>query len=167
MFDLRLPAVVASAQEAAAVLVSISPCRIVRHHPEFRPVRSSYWPKPDIIVLRHNDTNTSERPDEYRWVSGWRGVCVMAHEIGHALDYHKAHPLQSRLTGRRSRYRDELAASSYREMVCRHWGLLRLKTVQHFDDDDWRYVARYKPQQNNPTIGVIRALYAPFSHVAA
>ena len=57
------------------------------------------------------------------WARAWEYALTLAHEQGHALDEHGRHPLQARLSGRRGRYRQELAAVSMIFLVVRRLGL--------------------------------------------
>ena len=150
-----LPLRVAGPAEAAESLVSISPCPVSTALPPGttrRYSRSRYFSS-GHIYLNPRDVGA----DSSRLVAGWQGVCVLAHEVGHALDFARLHPLQAQLTGTRCRYRNELAAAVFRAQVCARWRLYRLSTVRRYDQGDWAYVARYTPRPNNPRIDDLAA----------
>ena len=145
-----LPERVTSAAEAAQALVDISPCPVLTTLP---PGTRRRFSRSRYFTSRHIYLNPSEvGANASRLVAGWRGVCILAHEVGHALDFAGTHPLQRDLTGARCRYRNELAASVFRAQVCARWGLGRLATVRRYDSADWRYVCRYVPRPNNPSL---------------
>ena len=145
-----LPERVSSAAEAAQALVDVSPCPVLTTLPPGtgrRFSRSRYFTS-GHIYLNPRDVGANAS----RLVAGWSGVCTLAHEVGHALDFAGTHPLQRELTGARCRYRNELAASLFRAQVCARWGLGRLATVRRYDNADWKYVCRYVPRPNNPSV---------------
>ena len=151
-----LPERVTSAAQAAQALVAISPCPVLTTLPPSagrRFSRSGYFRSGHIYLNpREVGANAS------RLVAGWSGVCTLAHEVGHALDFAGTHPLQHELTGARCRYRNELAASVFRAQVCARWGLGRLATVRRYDSADWGYVCRYvSPSQQSQRRGSARS----------
>ena len=141
-------------QEAANALLDIAPCPVEVIIPDYEPhrcksSRSAYfkrgkgrWARTrDWIYLKEGGTVGTP-------VKGWVGLYVLAHEIGHALDYHKVHPAQFYLKGPRCRYRNELAAASFAQGAMYYMGKNNLKTVRRWITLDTSYVNSYVKSNN-------------------
>lgn len=129
--------------EAIAQLSALAPCQIfVNNLPASehkRTSRSAYFPKRRGRWGRERDfifINDGRRH--------WSFVGKLAHELGHALDGHGRLPYQNELGGRRSRYRDELAAVSFEIMACEAMGMVRMVSVERRLDLSVDYLYGYK-----------------------
>ena len=121
-------------------LRKLSPCPIVHERPaDIRPQRSCYAPKrrgkwaceQDFIYMNCGESRS------------WKYVQVLAHEIGHALDFNGLHPLQGALRGPRTQYRNELAAVCFEFMILRALGIDTMKSVAKRIEWSRQYVNRY------------------------
>ena len=84
----------------------------------------------------------------------WEYALTLAHELGHALDHHGQHPLQARLTGRRDRHRQELAAVSMTFLVVHRLGLDdRLAAARRYLRREQDYLHGYMPGPDCPAFG--------------
>ena len=133
------------------MLLKIAPCPVI-HSPEETPIgeplrespsRSAYFPvsmykgyirEQDFIYINEGETRS------------WLYVNVLAHELGHALDYHGIHPAQHALPTSRSqnrRYRAELAGVSFEILACKELGM-KGKRVKRWIQDSKDYLNEYK-----------------------
>ena len=78
----------------------------------------------------------------------WRYALTLAHEVGHALDFNRIHPLQVHLSGRRTRYRSELAAVAHTHLIVAEFHLADLRTTQRYLERERAYLMRYAPGKN-------------------
>ena len=132
-------------QELIDILTERAPCAVTEKlPPTSRPTRTCYFPGNG---LRSPIIYMNERGH------GWQYAQMLAHEVGHALDYAGLHPMQGMLPGRKgcashSRYRSELAAVAYEFMVCEEFKLYRMKLIRQRLSMDWAYLHRYAPGHN-------------------
>ena len=139
-----------SALGLIAFLTAIAPCPVFEGFPNGdypRRSRSVYFPR--RRGRWHRDRDFILMNERYR---SWDYALTLAHELGHALDYHGRHPLQRWLTGRQNRYRQELAATSMSFLVVTHLELhLRLACARRFLGLEREYLDSYMPAENAPT----------------
>ncbi len=154
------PALTVSA-DAYAYLRQIAPCLVVRQMTELPVHHPDYGDEP-CGRIRHagfycrstrNDPNPS-----YIWIAprleGWESVYVLAHELGHALDHARQHPLRTHMAPRRNniRYRVELAAVCFAHALCFHYGWQHKEGVWKWLKSDMRYVGRYTNSWDYPSV---------------
>lgn len=137
-------------------LRSMSPCPIIHSVYELpendprhgRPSRSRYfnrrsgrWARKQDYILVKIQPRTN-----------WKYMNILAHELGHALDYHNVHPAQHMLRGSRSgRYRQELAAVSFQYAIVYETGLHKMKSGKRWLEIARRYLYKYE-RGNHPTL---------------
>ena len=149
-------------QEAIDILVAMSPCPIYHSLAEVpdgdrfkrKNHRSSYayqgsHRKQDFIYINEGDARA------------WRYVMTLAHEIGHALDYHDSHPAQKMLRRNRKstnqRYRNELAGVSFLLAIYKVLGA-KGERVERRCLDEIDYLRRYKRGPHAKLSEVLKAM---------
>lgn len=141
--------------DVIAALMRVAPCPVIHSTLELpkddraygKARRSRYMAKRSGRWARAQDYILVNEGDARHWLY----VDVLAHEIGHALDFHGRHPCQQMLHSPRSRYRVELAAVSYEIAVCRQLGLTRMKNVRRWLQQSTEYLEGYK-RGNHPRL---------------
>ena len=125
-------------------LVRICPLPVFRKPPLGYPTTRS--------CMHHGKRFYWQTPSPFVYLSGkegnsWNAVRVLAHEVGHALDYAGLHPARELIGWGRvgqSPYRVELAAAAYCHAFCLEMGLLRLKRTHAFLDLDAAYLGGFE-----------------------
>lgn len=150
-----------TALDAIERMWDISPCPIIHSVDELpkddpsygRPSRSRYFHK--------YDSKWGGREQDYILVNAgdalaWKYALSLAHELGHAFDYHGIHPAQEVLTGpRSSRYRQEVAAVAFAHRFISEMGLSRKKQGKRQAALESRYLHGYKPQGKVPSLNKV------------
>ena len=125
------------------ILTELSPVEIRRElPPDYRPSRSAFF--------ANRLASGSDEPFVFmhqREGDHWASVRTLAHEVGHALDWCCRHPAQhllGRPTKSQSRYRAELAATTFCAAFLRATDLTKQKGSRRYVKDDRAYLERYK-----------------------
>ena len=143
--------------QAMQLLTEICPCPIRREVPAgYRPSRSAHFG--DARNLETNFVYLNPNEGQH-----WNAVRVLAHEVGHALDYAGQHPAREVIgpaTKSQSRYRQELAAVAYSHAFTRALGMGRQKRTRAYLDAERRYLERYKRARYPKLPPVIKATSA-------
>ena len=149
--------------EAIRRLTAISPCPIIHSTDELplvdpmygRRCRSCYFRKRGGRYGRAQDYILVNRGE----ARAWRYVTTLAHEVGHALDYHGRHPAQAALPpSHSSRYRAELAAVAFAVVAMRQLGLSDMKSGRRWTAESVEYLQGYTRGANPSLESVLRIM---------
>ena len=142
--------------DAIEALLAVAPCPVIHSvwelpedHPGYgRASRSCYWPVSkrngdrDYIMLNEGTARA------------WNYALTLAHEVGHALDHHKLHPAQHLLKGKHTRYRVELASTSFCIRVAQQCGRHNTAFGRRNTDGERKYLGKYT-QGTNPDLDTV------------
>ena len=153
-----MPKTTVTPEQAIESLMDISPCPVVHSTVEL-PISDPLYARHKRSCYARRLTGKWNRPQDYIIMNTgesrhWKYVTILAHEIGHALDYNGIHPVQHLLKSPRCRYRNELAAVSFQISFNQAIGLSRMKRGKAWNKRAVRYLNRYKTG-NHPNLATI------------